>query len=178
MKRNPCLLFFAFFPMVVFCQVDTACNGIPRFISPQGFSRYTDSLENAIIDYSVSFLRTPYHYGGISRKGIDCSGFVSGVYHKFGVMLPHSSQRMAESGRPVEPGEIHKGDLLFFRNTNARRKGIGHVAIVTEVRDGKVTFIHSARIGGVRYDDLSTPYYQKHYYRAVRLSILDSVPPK
>ena len=93
-------------------------------------------------------------------------------------MLPHSSKSMIESGRPVELGDVHRGDLLFFRNTNQRRKGVGHVGIVTEVKDGNIIFIHSARIGGVRIDNLSSPYYMKHYFRAVRLSILDSVSGK
>lgn len=178
MMKTRFLLLFALVPLLVFSQHDTACNRIPQFISPTVLSHYSDSLENAIIDYSVSFLRTPYRYGGQSRKGIDCSGFVSGVYNKFGVTLPHSSKDMIASGRPVELGEVHKGDLLFFRNTNHRRKGVGHVAIVTDVKDGNIVFIHSARVGGVRFDNLSTPYYLNHYFRAVRLSILDSVSGK
>jgi cell wall-associated NlpC family hydrolase len=177
MKKILGLLSLALLPWLVSAQCDTI-RGNAYHPAVTSFTRYCDSLENAIVDYSTSFLKTPYHYGGNSKKGIDCSGFVLGVYHKFGVKLPHSSRGMAESGRTVGLEEVRRGDLLFFRNTNHRRKGIGHVAIVTDVRDGNVTFIHSARIGGVRYDNLSAPYYQKHYFKAIRLSILDSVPGK
>jgi len=137
-----------------------------------------DSLENAIVSYSATFLKSPYRYGGHSRKGFDCSGFVSTVYKNFGITLPHSSKGMYTTGQPIELQDVRKGDLLLFKNTNHRRKGIGHVAIVTEARDGNIVFIHSATHLGVRYDNLSAPYYTKHYYQAIRLVLPDSLKVK
>ena len=131
-----------------------------------------DSLANAVIDYSKSFLKSPDRYGGNSKKGFDCSGFVSTVYKNFGVTLPRSSREMTSSGKPVSLPEIRKGDLLLFKNTR-RRKGVSHVGIVTEVRNGDVLFIHSATHKGVRIDVLSAPYYTRHYHQAIRLPLLD-----
>lgn len=133
----------------------------------------SDSLANAVIDYSKSFLKSPYRYGGRSPKGFDCSGFVTTVYKNFGVTLPRSSREMTSSGKPVPLPEIRKGDLVLFKNTR-RRKGVSHVGIVTEVKNGDVFFIHSATHKGVRIDGLSAPYYSRHFHQAIRLPLLDT----
>ena len=138
-------------------------------------NHYVDSLENAIVSYSATFLKSPYRYGGHSRKGFDCSGFVSTVYKNFGITLPHSSRGMFTTGQPIELQDVRKGDLILFKNTNHRRKGIGHVGIVTDIRDGNIVFIHSATHLGVRYDNLSAPYYTRHYYKAIRLVMPDTL---
>jgi cell wall-associated NlpC family hydrolase len=58
--------------------------------------------------------------------------------------------------------ELVEGDLLFF-NT---RKTFGHVGIYI----GNNKFVHAcSRKKGVRVDTLDTPYYNRHFSRAVRL---------
>ena len=116
-----------------------------------------DSLVNELISYSKTFLGCPYRYGGKSRAGFDCSGYVSTMFSHLGVSLSPSSYGMAGSGRIVPDSTLQPGDILFFINTQRQRSGIGHVALVVEVKDEQVLFIHSACNGGVRYDYLSSP---------------------
>ncbi|HPE99572.1 MAG: C40 family peptidase [Bacteroidales bacterium] len=132
-----------------------------------------DSLVNELITYSKTFLGVPYRYGGKSRAGFDCSGYVSTMFSHLGITLSPSSVGMAGSGRIVADSTIRPGDILFFINTQRRRSGIGHVGLVVEVKDGKIVFLHSACNGGVRYDYLSSPYYKSHYYRAERIPLFD-----
>ena len=134
-----------------------------------------DSLANHIIEYSKSFLKTPYQYGMSSLKGFDCSGFVSTVFKKFGVSLSRSSRDMVGSGRNIDYSSLKKGDLLFFTNTNRYRKGVSHVAIVSEVKDNQVFIIHSVPKSGVKIDKLNSPYYKKRLYAAERLMLLDTI---
>jgi len=90
----------------------------------------------------------------------DCSGFARAVYGREGIDL---------SALPPLPGEngvanIHRlararralrraprpGDLVFFRDTLPRRKGLTHVGVVEAVRGSEVIFVHRAGKGIVR----------------------------
>jgi cell wall-associated NlpC family hydrolase len=167
-----------FLPVFSFSQGDSLFYNTRSKKDTLILNHYVDSLGNAIVDYSLTFLKSPYRYGGRTKRGFDCSGFVSKVYQNFGITLPHSSKGMFSSGQPIELQDIRKGDLLLFKNTTRRRKGIGHVGIVTEVKEGDVVFIHSATHQGVRFDNLSAPYYTKHYFKAIRLPVMDSLKNK
>lgn len=135
---------------------------------------HVDSLVNEVLSYAKSFLGTPYRYSGKSKAGFDCSGFVSFVYSKFGVKLDPSSYGMVGSGRNIPRDQIKPGDILFFVNTQRRRRGVGHVGLAYEVKNGDVIFIHSAVNGGVRFDYLSSKYYNAHYYKAERIPLIDN----
>jgi len=51
-----------------------------------------------------SYMGTPYHYGGSSKKGIDCSGLVMRVFKKvYGIKLPHSAEGTFKMGKKNSP---------------------------------------------------------------------------
>ena len=53
--------------------------------------------------------------GGLSKEGIDCSGFVYVTYlEKFGIELPRSTKLQSQIGKEVKRSEIRPGDLVFF----------------------------------------------------------------
>jgi len=120
----------------------------------------TDDPEwNAIF---ASWLGTPYRYGGSSRQGTDCSGFVMSAYkEKTGVTLPRSSRAGFKSGEPVERDELKVGDILFFTN---RWGMIDHAAIYV----GSNRFIHASTSKGVIVTPLSDPYWERRYKGARR----------
>ena len=111
----------------------------------------------------TDWIGTPYSYGSNSRKGTDCSGFVTRVFHEvYGINLVHSSRAMFSNSKRVAKSEMETGDLVFFR----RGKGpIYHVGIY--LKDGK--FAHSACNGGVMVSSLNQPYYQLNFYAAGRV---------
>ncbi len=112
-----------------------------------------------LTDYAQSLIGTPYKYGGNSPDtGFDCSGFVVHVYRETrGFNLPRSSQSLAAQGQVLNRDELAAGDLVFF---NTRRKKFSHVGIYL----GDNTFVHAPSRGGfVRIDELSNPYWLKHY---------------
>lgn len=95
-----------------------------------GDFNYTTEQENKAIDgwtYAMSFLSTPYLWGGKSIFGIDCSGFVQNVYRQLDFNLPRDAYQQAEVGNMVAFDDRQLLDLAFFKNANGK---IHHVGLV------------------------------------------------
>jgi peptidoglycan DL-endopeptidase CwlO len=80
------------------------------------------STHGGVVGIALSYLGTPYAWGGSSPGGFDCSGLVMYAYAQMGVSLPHSSYAMWDYGVPVPADQLQPGDLVFFN-------GLGHVGI-------------------------------------------------
>lgn len=124
---------------------------------------------DSVIQYAFSFMGDRYKRGGTSSKGFDCSGYTLTVYKKFNIKLPHTSAGQSHVGVEIPKKLISKGDLVFFRGRNSRRKGIGHVGIVISEKNEPIEFIHSSTSGGVRIDRLESDYYKKRFIKATRV---------
>ena len=111
----------------------------------------------------TDWMGTPYRYGNNTRRGTDCSGFVTRVFREvYGVTLQRSSRSMFTTTKHIAKSEMKTGDLVFFR----RGKGpIYHVGIY--LKGGK--FAHSATNGGVMVSSLKQAYYQRNFYAAGRV---------
>ena len=110
-----------------------------------------------------SFLGIHYLWGGMSVKGMDCSGFVKTVYHLNGVELNRDARQQAQQGVPIDPGEnfqnLKKGDLLFFgrKATAKQHEHITHVALYLE----NGLYIHSSKRVRFSSFDPSSDYYEE-----------------
>jgi cell wall-associated NlpC family hydrolase len=122
----------------------------------------TPDEQQLLVNAAMGFLGAPYRLGGFSMKGLDCSGLVKKIYQTFNIDLPRTAFEQSRIGLRVARSKLIEGDLIFF-NT---RRTLGHVGIYI----GNDQFVHaSSRKRGVRIDNLSTPYYNKRFVRAVRL---------
>lgn len=130
-------------------------------VSPKKNGKVTDSMLNL----ASTRLGTPYRSGGSSAKGFDCSGFVGYVYSNFGVSLPRNSGSISQMGLEISPDNAKKGDIIYFSGRGGGKR-VGHVGIVSEIRDGVIHFIHSASSKGVTYSTT-----QENYYKARVLGI-------
>lgn len=110
------------------------------------------------------YIGIPYKYGGMSRKGVDCSGFVVLFYKEvFGITLPHTTKKMIKLGKRISTRQLKAGDLIFFRG---KFFGIvDHVGIY--ISDGN--FIHSSSKEGVIFSNMEEKYYKKHFKEARRI---------
>ena len=97
------------------------------------------------------FMGLPYHWGGKSGKGVDCSGLVQLSHKLLGRAIRRDSPMQYADARPVSDNfnEGEAGDLLFFAESGTR---ITHVAI----RLDRDYFIHArgrVRINSSREED-------------------------
>jgi probable lipoprotein NlpC len=119
-----------------------------------------------LIAAAGKYEHTPYRYGGLDRKGLDCSGLVSVSFlDAVGISVPRNTESLYSWIEKIPIDEAQPGDLVFFRTTGTRR--ISHVGILTG--DGR--FIHSASEGpvtGVMYSRLDERYWSRAYAGAGR----------
>lgn len=103
----------------------------PNLIKPGDYLviRTGTETQKDLVDYAKSLQAvTAYSYGGQNFPyQTDCSGWVQGVYKKFGVTLPRVSRDQAKTGSPVKFADLQIGDLMFF--STATDHHITHVGI-------------------------------------------------
>jgi peptidoglycan DL-endopeptidase LytE len=112
---------------------------------------------------AYGFLGTRYRFGGSSRSGIDCSSFVQKVFREQEVSLPRTAREQFEVGTVVAPGDLQKGDLIFF---STYASYASHVGIYL----GNNRMIHASPRGGVVISPLNTSYYRSRFLGAKRIS--------
>jgi cell wall-associated NlpC family hydrolase len=126
---------------------------------------------SSFVEYAKTLIGTPYLYGSVDPgKGLDCSGFVNCVSDHFGIKVPRSSVDFTNFGTTVDVSNSKPGDLILFTGTNANRRVVGHMGIVTENENGVVQFIHSSsgKAKGVTLSELDG-YYQTRFMKVVRI---------
>jgi lipoprotein Spr/probable lipoprotein NlpC len=103
-----------------------------------------------------------YRLGGLSKQGVDCSGFVYLTYRSaFGLNLPRTTEQQSKLGTPVEIHQLRAGDLVFFKTG----RGIRHVGIYVE----KGLFLHASTSKGVIMSQLDNVYWRRFYWKSMRL---------
>jgi cell wall-associated NlpC family hydrolase len=113
----------------------------------------TPGSNSNLLQYAMSFLGTPYVWGGTSRSGSDCSGFVQQVWGAVGVRLPRTAREQALVGAAVAPEGLAPGDRLYFA---CKGGAVDHTGIYV----GNGMFIHSSSSrGGVVLEKLRDSRY-------------------
>jgi peptidoglycan DL-endopeptidase CwlO len=112
-----------------------------------------------VVGVAMSYLGTPYVWGGGGPGGFDCSGLVAYAYAQVGVSLPHSSYAQYSAGVAVSRDQLQPGDLVFF-------DGLGHVGIYI----GGDQFVHAPHSGDVvKVSSLGESWYASTYVGARRI---------
>jgi cell wall-associated NlpC family hydrolase len=127
-------------------------------ITPAGLNR-----DRVLLDV-VSFLGVPYAHGGMSKDGMDCSGFTTYVYQNAAHRsLPRTVDGQYQSGEEVIKDSLQFGDLVFFNTTG---ESPSHVGIYIE----DDLFAHASVSSGVTLSSLESTYYSRRYVGARRVA--------
>ena len=117
----------------------------------------------ALFREAYRYLGVPYHWGGNTAAGIDCSAFVKNVFEACGYSLPRHSSDQTAYGLAVPNDQLQPGDRLYFGNAASRN--ITHTGLYL----GNGYFIHaSSNSHGVAVSQLAESLYQRMYICARR----------
>src|SRR5579863_9376494 len=115
-----------------------------------------------LFQFVYDWVGTPYHFGGNSREGIDCSAFTKELYSKvFNLTIKRNSRDIFSMVSPVSKDDLQQGDLVFFK---IHSRSISHVGIYL----GNGRFAHASS-RGVAISSLDDGYYNRYFYKGGRL---------
>lgn len=121
-------------------------------------------VKNTLYAQYEEWKGTRYQIGGMSRRSVDCSGFIHITFKsRLGIVLPRSTDLQVELGEHVDIDELQPGDLVFFKTGRTLR----HVGVYLE--DGR--FLHASSKLGVAISHLNESYWKSAYWKAKRLEM-------
>jgi cell wall-associated NlpC family hydrolase len=125
----------------------------------------TDERFAAIMEEAKKHLGKPYVFGASGPSSFDCSGFVCYVLNHSGVkdVGRTSAQGLYNLCTPVSADNAKPGDLIFFKGTYSTSSTVTHVGIYI----GNGMMINAG--DPVKYADITTSYWQQHFYAFARI---------
>ena len=71
-----------------------------------------------------AFLGSPYEWGGMTERGVDCSGLVHMAFRRAGRVIPRDAHQQEAAGEPVSADDLRSGDLVTYGGP----EGADHIA--------------------------------------------------
>ena len=143
-------------------QLPSTPAGIPRDWDGAGGASTMRNRGEALADFALRLRGTPYHYGGATLDGFDCSGLVFYSHRSIGLRVPRTSADQAEQAMIIKPRKLRRGDLVFFKIGSRQ---VNHVGIYV----GERRFVHAPGAGKpVTINSLDDAFYSERFYSAGR----------
>ena len=125
----------------------------------------SDEQMEKIIATAFKLKGVPYFWGGMTPKGVDCSGLVRWSCLMNGILLPRNASQMVHCGDEVSLDELQRGDLVFFGTPakDGKPRRVTHVGIYI----GDNHIIHSSHLVRVNSLDPSQPDYYENAHKLI-----------
>ena len=83
------------------------------------------------VEEARAYLGCPYEWGGMTERGIDCSGLVHMAYRRLGRLVPRDADEQEDAGTPVAEADLRCGDLVCYGDHIAFWLGDGRILHAT-----------------------------------------------
>ena len=180
-KQISLMLFIASF-FLIGCSHTKRVTGIPNNESIRSRIKIKNNIPpvqiqtgkvdpDELVAFAESLVGIPYHYGGKSKEtGFDCSGFLWFVFNHFDIKVPRTAAAYSFAGKEVEIADSKRGDLILFTGSNPNIETVGHIGLITNNKNNKITFIHAASGGnkGVVLSQMSE-YFVTRFVKVNRI---------
>ena len=83
--------------------------------------------QGSMLDVAESMKGVPYHWGGRSSWGLDCSGLVQLAAMLTGRLVPRDASQQAEVGVEVHSNDLQDNDVAFFANDKGSHHACRHL---------------------------------------------------
>jgi cell wall-associated NlpC family hydrolase len=127
-------------------SVEKRQNGWARILTAYDYPGWVREeelagVEGDPIEQARRYLGAPYLWGGMTDRGIDCSGLVHMSYRWLGRLVPRDADQQEAVGTAVDEDDLERGDLITYGDEN----GASHIAFW--LGDGRI--LHSTEREGV-----------------------------
>jgi cell wall-associated NlpC family hydrolase len=161
--------------ILLFVLIGTACGKKKAVVATNGnielVSKYAEilqvsstSIKNiALYQFIDDWYGTKYQYGGLTKSGIDCSGFCNVLYSQvYKKELSRTTSELSKQVKKVSKQKLEEGNLVFFNIEGKKNAHVGVYLINNK-------FVHASTSKGVIISSLENPYYIKAYNKGGRL---------
>lgn len=120
----------------------------PGWIRDSAVSEGEGSLfeqhSGSALDEARRYLGAPYLWGGMTERGIDCSGLVHMSHRAVGRLVPRDAYQQEDAGMRLSPANARAGDLVTYGE--ADKQHATHIAFWL----GAGRILHATDREGVR----------------------------